>query len=632
MVCKLRIAGRIVLLTSLRHQSAGVAWRKEPLSMMHGLTPTAAVLAGLFFGLLPLRADGPADQIYTGGHIVTMDDAKPVAEAVAVHVGKILAVGTTAEVMKHRGDSTLVIDLKGNALLPGFIDPHSHIVQVAAKLATANLSPPPIGPVDSIAKLKEVLREYKKSKRLQPGQWILGMGYDNTALRENRHPTRYDLDDVSSDNPIFLLHISCHLAALNSRALELAKITADTADPQGGKIHRQKGTREPDGVLEEHALLAAAKVLPKPSPKQAAEMIRAAFKSYASRGITTAQEGAASPGIVDALRSLARTRKLPLDVVAFPLYLTAEKDLAGYKNDRLYTNGFRLGGIKFILDGSVQGYTCFLSQPYYIQPGETTPTNCPCTSDEAARIVLSEAKGGEGESLPDAPKSEYRGYPAFEDQTGLNALIFTAIRKGWPILAHTNGDAATDQLITAVRAALKIHPVEDHRTTIIHAQTMREDQLDEAKKLGMLPSFFPGHIYYWGDRHRDIFLGPKRAVRISPAASAVRRGMRFTLHNDAPVLPEDMLNNVWCAVNRVTRSGKVLGADQRIAVRDALKAITIHAAWQYFEEDRKGSIKPGKLADFVILADNPLTIESMKIKDIRVLETIKEGVTIYRAE
>jgi predicted amidohydrolase YtcJ len=161
---------------------------------------------------------------------------------------------------------------------------------------------------------------------------------------------------------------------------------------------------------------------------------------------------------------------------------------------------------------------------------------------------------------------------------------------------------------------------------------LREEQLDEAKKLGMLPSFFPGHVYYWGDRHRDIFLGPRRAARISPAASAVRRGMRFTLHHDAPVVPEDMLHIVWCAVNRMTSSGKLLGADQRIAVRDALKAITIHAAWQYFEEDRKGTIEPGKLADFVILSDNPLTIESTKIKDIRVLETIKGGVTIYRAE
>jgi predicted amidohydrolase YtcJ len=600
--------------------------------MTHSFTLAAAALAGSLFGFLPARADGPADRIYTGGNIVTMDDAKPMAEAVAIRAGRILAVGTTAEVMRHKGASTQVIDLKAKALLPGFIDPHSHLIQVAAKLATANLSPPPVGPVDSIAKLKEVLREYKKAKQLRPGQWILGMGYDDTALHEKRHPTRYDLDDVSADNPIFLLHISCHMAVLNSKALALAKITAVTPDPEGGKIRREKGMREPDGVLEEHALLPAAVVLPKPSPKQAAKMIRAAFRSYAARGITTAQEGAATPAIVEALRSLARTERLPLDVVAFPLYLTAEKELADYKSDRRYTNGFRLGGVKFVLDGSIQGYTGYLSQPYFIQPGQTVPSNCPCTSDQAARLILSETKKGDGACIPKAPNSGYRGYPAFEDQAGLNALIFTAIKNGWPILAHTNGDAAADQLLTAMQAALKAYPVADHRATIIHAQTLREDQLDEAKRLGMLPSFFPGHVYYWGDRHRDIFLGQKRASRISPAASAIRRGLRFTLHHDAPVVPEDMLHIVWCAVNRLTRSGKLLGADQRIDVRDALKAITIHAAWQYFEENRKGTIEPGKLADFVILSDNPLTVDSMKIKELRVVETIKEGVTIYRAE
>src|SRR5579884_1508231 len=217
--------------------------------MTHSLTPAAVALVGLLLGLLPARADGPADMIYTGGDIVTMTDANPTAEALAVRGGKILAVGGVDEVMKHRGEATKVFDLKGKALLPGFIDPHSHLIQVAAKLAAANVSPPPVGPVDTLAKLKEVLREYKKAKRLQPGQWIIGMGYDDTALEEKRHPTRDDLDEVSSENPIFLLHISCHLAALNSKALALAKISADTADPESGKIRRRHGSREPDGVL-----------------------------------------------------------------------------------------------------------------------------------------------------------------------------------------------------------------------------------------------------------------------------------------------------------------------------------------------------------------------------------------------
>jgi predicted amidohydrolase YtcJ len=342
--------------------------------MTHNLTPAVAALAGLLLGLLPARADGPADVIYTGGDIVTMADANPTAEAIAVHGGKILAVGGVEEVMKHRGEATRVFDLKGKTLLPGFIDPHSHLIQVAAKLATANLSPPPVGPVDTLAKLKEVLREYKKAKQLKPGQWIIGMGYDDTALGEKRHPTRDDLDDVSTENPIFLLHISCHIAALNSKALALAKISADTVDPESGKVRRRHGSREPNGVVEEHAMLLVLDALPKPSPEQAGEMIQAAYRAYASRGVTTVQEGAASPAMIRVLRSIARAEKLPIDTVAFPVYLTAEKELANFKNDRHYTSGFRLGGVKLVLDGSIQGYTGFLSQPYYVQPGESAPS------------------------------------------------------------------------------------------------------------------------------------------------------------------------------------------------------------------------------------------------------------------
>ena len=197
------------------------------------------------------------------------------------------------------------------------------------------------------------------------------------------------------------------------------------------------------------------------------------------------------------------------------------------------------------------------------------------------------------------------------------------------MLVHCNGDAASDQLIRAVRAATEKHGPSDRRTIMIHAQTVREDQLDAMKELGITPSFFAMHTFYWGDWHRESVLGPERAARISPAASALKRGMRFNQHHDAPVALPSSIIILHSQVNRVTRSGKILGPEQRVSVMDALKSITIHAAWTHFEEANKGSLETGKLADLVILDKNPLKIEPMALKDLKVLETIKEGKTVY---
>jgi predicted amidohydrolase YtcJ len=232
-------------------------------------------------------------------------------------------------------------------------------------------------------------------------------------------------------------------------------------------------------------------------------------------------------------------------------------------------------------------------------------------------------------TLPRAEGDDYRGYPTIESLHEVTGWLKTAFEKGWPAQVHTNGDAATDMLIAAVREAEAAYPEQDRRVVIVHAQTMREDQLDAAAELGMSPTFFPGHVYYWGDRHRDIFLGPERAARVNPQRSALDRGIVFTGHHDAPVTPADMLVPIWAAVNRVTASGEVLGAEQRIPVIEAIRAATINGAYQIFEEDSKGSIEVGKLADFVVLSENPLDVDPMTIKDIQVLETMKEGKTIW---
>lgn len=232
---------------------------------------------------------------------------------------------------------------------------------------------------------------------------------------------------------------------------------------------------------------------------------------------------------------------------------------------------------------------------------------------------------------PPGQGPEYRGYPTFRDKE-LFPVIREAVEKKWQILAHCNGDAASDQYLAALKQAGTPAELRPLRPVMIHAQTVREDQLDEMAKLGVLPSFFNMHTYYWGDWHRDETLGKERAYRISPSASAIRRGMVWTSHHDAPVALPDSIRILSSCVTRKSRTGDIIGPDQRVPVLDALKALTLHAAWQYGEEANKGSIEPGKLADLVVLSGNPLTIDPDKIMDLKVLETIKEGKTVFPAK
>jgi len=539
----------------------------------------------------------PADRIFFGGDVVTVDARDTVAEAVAIRDGRIATVGRRDEVMSLSGPRTVVTDLGGRLLLPGFIDAHGHLGLTAQQLASANLSPQPIGPVACIDDLQREMREHVGRRQLRPGDWVVGMGYDDTNMEEGRHPDRDDLDAVSREHPVAALHISAHLLTANTRALELAGIVATTADPEGGRIRRRENG-EPSGVLEETAMNAVFAVLPPPSVEETAEQVRAAMEYYASFGATTAQEAALfSPAFIPACLRLSEAGEMPLDVVAYPLYAFARGMLAA-EGGRGYRGRFRLGGMKLLTDGSIQGYTAYLSQPYHAQP--------------------------EGRDRA------YAGFPTFEAQGRLNEAMIDGYANGWQVLAHANGDAAIGMVIEAAQAAEGAHPGGDRRTTIIHAQTIREDQLNEVKKFGLYLSFFPGHVYFWGDRHRDVFLGPERAPRINPMRSALDRGIPVTLHHDSPVTTPDILTVVWSAVNRVTSGGHELGPEQRLTAREALRAVTIDAARQLFEEERKGSIEVGKLADLVVLSSNLLAVEPMRIREIAVEETVKEGETVFK--
>lgn len=544
-----------------------------------------------------------ADAIYFGGPIVTVDETKPSAEAVAVKDGKILAVGGREDIFRaHKGEGTKLNDLAGHTMIPGLIDAHGHVLGVGLQSISANLLPAPDGQVNSIADLQKTMRAFlAASPIVKKYGLVIGFDYDDAQLAEHRHPTRDDLDAISTELPIATIHQSGHLGAYNSKALEMAGVTAATPNPQGGIIRRRDGSEEPNGVMEENAhFMVLLKLLPKLGEEQIAALVGAGAQTYSRYGYTTAQEGAAMAPWAHAMTKPENRAALKIDVVFYPAIAMLGDDpiMSSPLVSRQYDGHFRIGGVKVVLDGSPQGRTAWLTQPFY--------------------------------KAPDGQKQGYAGYGALTDDQ-LKALVTKAYRNNWQLLAHSNGDAASDQLLRTVATVAKEVPGEDRRTVLIHGQVLREDQVDQIKALGLSTSLFPMHTYYWGDWHREVVLGPERAQNISPTGWFLQRGMIFTSHHDAPVTFPNSMRVLAATVNRTTRSGFVLGPQHRVEPLTALKAQTIWAAHQYFEEKSKGSIEPGKLADFVILSDNPLTIPRENIADIQVLETIKEGRSVFSA-
>ena len=595
---------------------------------------TLVAAGGLTTSLLSGCNNAPgstADIIYRGGPILTMAADGERMEALAVKDGTILAAGSLNEVMKTKGDATKIVELDGKCMMPGFIDPHSHLVMQSAKFSTANLDPIPIGKAGSMDDIKQILKDWIKEKQIEPGKWVIGWGYDDTGIKEQRHPNRHDLDEVSTEHPVLLMHISGHFMTGNSKMLEVLDITAETPNPDGGVIRREEGSKQPNGVLEEIAMTLVLKGLPMPGPERAMEMIDEGLRFYSQAGITTAQDCASGKGSIKLLETMDSQGKLPVDVIVWPIYKGLEdEEFEKVVADRTKRGRLRRGGVKLTVDGSIQGYTAYLSKPYYVQPGDTKPITDKCYTSTAERIFMSEETEASTPEIPENWHDLHRGYANMK-QEEIDTWLKRCDEKNIQIQCHTNGDGATDMLIEALKKVRGNNYRPDLRTTIIHAQTMRQDQLDVAKEHGLTPSFFPIHVYFWGDRHREKFLGPERAAQISPSRSALDRGMKITLHHDAPIAGIEMLTVAWTAVNRITSGGKDLGPDEKITPFEALRAITADAAWQIFEEDRKGTLEVGKLADLVILSDDPLAIEPMKIRDIKVMETIKEGVSVFKA-
>lgn len=482
------------------------------------------------------------------------------------------------------------MDLQGKCLMPGFVDPHGHAVMCGQMRMMADLSQ-----CESFDEIIAELKAYIARNRINEKGAVIGYGYDHNFLAEKAQPDKTVLDQVSREIPIMIMHVSAHLACANSAALELSGITAETPNPAGGLIARMPGSNEPSGYLEESAMQLLQKNVVKRFKPKLMQMLRGIQQKYIENGITTIQDGATGKSDFMILKAMSALGMLKVDVVAYPLIAAGGEKLLqdNKKYVRKYHKHLKIGGFKLILDGSPQGRSAWMSEPYLGEP------------------------------------ADYCGYPWMKDDQ-VYAATKAAIQAKQQLLAHCNGDAASQQYLDAYeKVSAELGNTSDLRPVMIHCQTVRNDQLDRMAALNMIASIFVGHVWYWGDIHMKNF-GPKRGNHISPAKDAMDRGIHVNFHQDPPVTKPDMLHSVWCAVNRISREGQLIGADQRIDVFQALKSVTLEGAYQYFEEDTKGSLSVGKRADMVILSDSPLEVDPMEIRNIRVLETIKDGKTIFR--
>lgn len=537
------------------------------------------------------------DLLIKNANILTLDNQNHRAGSVAVSKGKIVGIWREGEPPTHEIETAHanVVDLQGATLIPGFIDTHNHILMYGELKEQLDCSP------SRHKTIKSVLDAIgTKAKELADGEWIKGFGYDDTLILEKRHITSEDLDLVAPNNPVIISHISAHVSSVNSLALQMARIRDDVSDPKGGHFGRDEKGRL-NGVLYDTAIQAVQIVLPKRTVGDLVQSLQKAAKDYVAQGITTNTDAAIySPDDFDAHLVAAKQNLNPMRTRLMIMHHLLQQgamysDFAAVQlnNEIKERSGGRakLDSAKILQDGSIQALTGALRQPYYEHTDITGELN--------------------------------------HSQEELNKMVLELHQRGFRIATHGNGDRAIGSIIEAYAHALTMGDPRDHRHRIEHVQTATTDDINRMKKLGIAASFFINHVFYWGDRHLQIFLGPERAMRISPLRDAVNANLLFTLHSDCPMTPISPLFSVWVAVNRLTKDGLVLGPEQQVDVVTALKSMTLFGARLNFDEAVSGSIEIGKNADFAVLEADPTTVRPEEIKDIAVLATYIGGRPVY---
>jgi predicted amidohydrolase YtcJ len=562
-----------------------------PEATMTRVSKKLLISALFFYGSWAYAA---ADLVFVGGPIVTVNAKNEEVQALATKDGKIVAVGLEADIRKNWVDQkTQVIDLRGQTLMPGFVEPHVHIVLTAMVeglwLDLSNFSLP----YDTIETLSEKLRAALKT--VPPGGWLAGFGVDPSRTSPFMAELTLEvLDKVSRDVPIFIINQSGHIAYVNSKAFEVAGVSNQTPNPPGGGIYVKDEKGNLTGkLIEPPSYLPFQAKMPVPTQQELIQAMRKTTKRLATKGVTTSAEitVGANLGLENEMglyKYLLANGGLPVRVRAYLYGSAIPKGFQGVKPNE-GDDLFRYVGVKFISDGSTQGLTAALNEPYAYPAG-----------------------------------TKFRGDLNYQDEQ-LLALMKPYFDQGWQLSVHANGSRAVEQTLNNYAKLLdgKSQP-EKRRLRIEHFTVTTPEQLVRTKQLGVVPGFTIGHVHYWGQAFNDQILGAPRAECIDPSASLKKESVRFAYHSDSPVSPYGPLKYITQGVTRVWQSPlqrKVLGPNERISVDDAIRAVTIDAAYQMMSDDKIGSLEVGKLADFVVLEKNPRTTLSEQIGDIKVLQT-----------
>jgi predicted amidohydrolase YtcJ len=549
--------------------------RRELLAL--GVPAALAGCAGI--SAAPRRSD----LVLLNGNVVTMDPRRPRAEAIAVHDGKFVAVGSTTEIRGLAGLGTEVVELQGRTVLPGFIDAHIHgassgrinMLSVDCAVATAG-------------ELKERIR--RRARELPAGRWIVGDKYDDTKLDLGRPILRGDLDEATRDHPVVVTHVGGHDCFVNSRTLELAKVTRDTPDPDGGRIERDPATKEPTGILREKAMDLVLKLIPPASREESRKAAVWQLQEFAKAGLTSIHDADASMEDVKAYMDAHLAGELPIRVYLMVQFAEIERLDAwgmrtGFGNDLL-----RIGGTKLYTDGAIAGRTARISKPYVGRP------------DDYGILTVT--------------------------QEELDRRVLKAHGEGWQVGIHANGDVAIEMVLASYEKAIKARPAADPRFRIEHCTLVNPEILRRMKALGVIPTPFCTYVYQHCEKWPAY--GEERLDWMFAMRSFLDAGIPATGSSDYIPGPFPPLLGMQSCVTRRGKDGKVWGARQKITVEEAIRCYTRHSAYASFDEGRKGSIEAGKLADLVVLGADPFATDPELLSKIPVEGTMVGGRWVWR--